>query len=486
MTGVLLVRHLDADRRFSGNRRFNADFRGGQIQLDVVLKTENPADLHALLRLKLVTRDGGTPAYALEPDIDAEVTERLLKLLRGRHQSPFGVLLRGAAPGQEGDRRKGEFLFLSLAPADFALNCPDILRARIGLLLPGGSCAVTGRFFRGNGTFRFRAGRRDSLSFRRRGGRRVSGKGTLHSARLRRRTDGTGCLRVFRSGGRLHFHVFRERSHSHIREEIAGVIGEECVRLSGKFLLFRFLFQKGRHLIFFYRYRPFGGRRQGHIIERTGSRSRNRPAGFSAASEWFVRRLFFRSRRFRTAGDPGFFLTRPFIPLGFTGEAVLAAPRCALFPRADGRLSSFCAELTQERLLCENDGSDDDAADREHIGSDEAEKPEKAPRDDASCDAASGTLRGGDPVEISERHIAADLHRHQLKKSGEKQKQQDQPQHVPENPGIAAIGDIESAAEKKHKGKNIGHQPEYSEKSVAHHRSEPPDDAGVGQRKKHG
>ena len=47
---VGLVRHLDTDSRFSGNRCLNTDIGRRQIQLDVIRKIDNPADLHALIR----------------------------------------------------------------------------------------------------------------------------------------------------------------------------------------------------------------------------------------------------------------------------------------------------------------------------------------------------------------------------------------------------------------------------------------------------
>ena len=35
-TGQLFIRHFDADGRFAGNRRFDADIRGGQFQGDII------------------------------------------------------------------------------------------------------------------------------------------------------------------------------------------------------------------------------------------------------------------------------------------------------------------------------------------------------------------------------------------------------------------------------------------------------------------
>ena len=63
-TGLLVfVRHLDTDSRFSGNRCLNTDIGRRQIQLDVIRKIDNPADLHALIRGQLIPGDRGAAAY---------------------------------------------------------------------------------------------------------------------------------------------------------------------------------------------------------------------------------------------------------------------------------------------------------------------------------------------------------------------------------------------------------------------------------------
>ena len=77
---VGLVRHLDTDSRFSGNRCLNTDIGRRQIQLDVIRKIDNPADLHALIRGQLIPGDRGAAAYVGDTDAHAEVVKRLLQL----------------------------------------------------------------------------------------------------------------------------------------------------------------------------------------------------------------------------------------------------------------------------------------------------------------------------------------------------------------------------------------------------------------------
>ena len=78
---VFLIWNLNADSRFSRNRRFDTDIRCRQIQLDIIGKTHNLAYLHTHFRLKLIPGDGRSAAYIRDRRIHPEIVQNFLKLL---------------------------------------------------------------------------------------------------------------------------------------------------------------------------------------------------------------------------------------------------------------------------------------------------------------------------------------------------------------------------------------------------------------------
>ena len=70
---VILIRHFDPYRRFSGNRGLDPDICSRQVQLDVVCKTDDLADLYTLLRLHFISCDRRSAAYIGNGHINAEV-----------------------------------------------------------------------------------------------------------------------------------------------------------------------------------------------------------------------------------------------------------------------------------------------------------------------------------------------------------------------------------------------------------------------------
>ncbi len=58
---VFFIRDLDADRVFTGNRRFHTNGRSGQIHGYIIRQIDNTAYLDPLSRLKLITGDGRSP-----------------------------------------------------------------------------------------------------------------------------------------------------------------------------------------------------------------------------------------------------------------------------------------------------------------------------------------------------------------------------------------------------------------------------------------
>ena len=67
-----LIGHLNAHRRFIGNRRFNPHSGGSQVQGDVVCQTGNLTDLHSGAGLKLIPGDSGPPGNIHHPGLNPE------------------------------------------------------------------------------------------------------------------------------------------------------------------------------------------------------------------------------------------------------------------------------------------------------------------------------------------------------------------------------------------------------------------------------
>ena len=77
---VCFVRYFDPDGSFSGDRRFDTNIGSCQVQLDVIGKIDDPADLHSLIRCKLIAGNGRTAAHIGNAYTDTKVVECLLKL----------------------------------------------------------------------------------------------------------------------------------------------------------------------------------------------------------------------------------------------------------------------------------------------------------------------------------------------------------------------------------------------------------------------
>ncbi|MNJ39324.1 hypothetical protein D3C77_341940 [compost metagenome] len=56
--GDLIIRHLDSDCGFAGNRRFHTNILSGERQSDIIRQIHNPAHLHPDIRLNFVPRYG--------------------------------------------------------------------------------------------------------------------------------------------------------------------------------------------------------------------------------------------------------------------------------------------------------------------------------------------------------------------------------------------------------------------------------------------
>ena len=70
---MLLIGNLDSNGRLAWNRCLNTNVRRCKIQLDIISKAYDLADLHAHFWLKLITGDGRSAAYIGYLGIDAEV-----------------------------------------------------------------------------------------------------------------------------------------------------------------------------------------------------------------------------------------------------------------------------------------------------------------------------------------------------------------------------------------------------------------------------
>ncbi len=117
---VLLVRHLDAHRRFPGNGRFDTNIRGCQIQLDVVRKPDDFADLDALLRLQFIAGDGRPPAVLRDAHLHAEIAQNLFQALCRLLELPVGIRALLFLPRRQKVRRRKT---VAIPPAPSGRNC---------------------------------------------------------------------------------------------------------------------------------------------------------------------------------------------------------------------------------------------------------------------------------------------------------------------------------------------------------------------------
>ena len=110
-----LIRNFNADRRFSGNRRFDAHAVGGHVQRDVVHQTDDARYLHPRRGRKLVARDGRAVSHVQQLGLHAEALQRAEQLARAR--LVLGALIRvcrRAALVEQVDRREDVFLLRRL------------------------------------------------------------------------------------------------------------------------------------------------------------------------------------------------------------------------------------------------------------------------------------------------------------------------------------------------------------------------------------
>ena len=119
----VLVGHFDADGGLSGDRSLNSDVDGGQRQLDVVGQIHDPADLDALLRLHLISRDRGALADIRHRHVDAEGPKSLLEPVSGLLELPVRLRVVSCLPLlHQAERRKAVFAVL-FAPRLSAEGC---------------------------------------------------------------------------------------------------------------------------------------------------------------------------------------------------------------------------------------------------------------------------------------------------------------------------------------------------------------------------
>ena len=108
---IFLIGHLDSHRRFSGDRRLDTNIRCRQVQLNIIGKPYDLADLHSLVRLHLKPGNGRSLADIRDGYPHAEGLQSLLELSGRLFQLPGGVSSRLArAFGQLTDGRDYVFL----------------------------------------------------------------------------------------------------------------------------------------------------------------------------------------------------------------------------------------------------------------------------------------------------------------------------------------------------------------------------------------
>ena len=88
----LLVRNLNADRRLSGNRRFNAHAVGRHVQRDIIDQTDDARNLDARCGCQLIARDGRSMR-------DMEQLSLYAKALKRADQLACARLVLGALVG---------------------------------------------------------------------------------------------------------------------------------------------------------------------------------------------------------------------------------------------------------------------------------------------------------------------------------------------------------------------------------------------------
>ena len=80
---ILTVGHFDPHRGLAGDGGLDPKVGDRQVQLDIVRKAHDLADLDALLRLQLIPGDGRPAACVCDMHLDAEILQRLLQLPGG-------------------------------------------------------------------------------------------------------------------------------------------------------------------------------------------------------------------------------------------------------------------------------------------------------------------------------------------------------------------------------------------------------------------
>ncbi len=78
----LAVRHFNADSGLARNRRLYTDIRHGQVQLDIVRKANDPANLDTGIRLQLIAGNRRSLMHICHRHTDTETVKGFLQLLR--------------------------------------------------------------------------------------------------------------------------------------------------------------------------------------------------------------------------------------------------------------------------------------------------------------------------------------------------------------------------------------------------------------------
>ncbi len=112
--GLLAVRHLDADRGFARDRGFHVNARRGEIHFDVVGKRRDTGNLHADVRLDLVTRDRRAAGDIRDTDVDAESLQGLDQISGILLKLGFDVLTASVHAGASSQEPHGRETILLL------------------------------------------------------------------------------------------------------------------------------------------------------------------------------------------------------------------------------------------------------------------------------------------------------------------------------------------------------------------------------------
>ena len=106
-----LIRNFNADRRFSGNRRFDAHAGGGKIQRNIIHQIGNRPHPHALLRLQFIPGNGGASGHIHHFGANLEGPQSFYETVGVGPQFLGHISLLGRERRRQTYRRKGILLF---------------------------------------------------------------------------------------------------------------------------------------------------------------------------------------------------------------------------------------------------------------------------------------------------------------------------------------------------------------------------------------